>query len=771
YEAYLERIPPEDREPFIAVIQEGLRSKEPFAFEHRAIHADGSLRWLQCRGELVLDRVGNPLQMLGTAQDVTKRKRAEAALQRRAEQAVRFQEALLELARANDPDLESALQRITRVDADALGVERVSVWFFDGGGSELRCRVLFTRPDGSYGGGTALQAADLPDYFAALRERRVVAAHDAIADPATHEFADEYLRPLGITSMLDVPIWRRGEVFGVVCHEHVGPRREWMIEEQDFAASIADMVSLALEASERVQAERARAETQAAETANRAKSQFLANMSHELRTPLNAIIGYSEMLLEEAGELGQAELVPDLEKIRTAGKHLLGLINDILDLSKIEAGKMELYLERFEVAQLIHEVGSTVRPLIEKRGSTLALRLGELGQMRADSTKVRQILLNLLSNAGKFTEQGSVTLEAERERGRLTFRIRDTGIGMTPEQVAKLFQPFTQVDASTTRRYGGTGLGLTISKRFAAIMGGTIQVESEPGVGTTFTLHLPAEVADPVTAHSPAASDPAAVAAEVLEAADSADPTVLVIDDEVSAREVIGRMLTRQGMRVLHAASGEQGLRLARTHRPDVITLDVMMPGMDGWTVLGALKADPLLAEIPVVMVSMVDEKNRGYSLGAAKYLTKPVERGKLIAVLRQLLGNVSESAPLLVVEDDPAVRHMLCEMLQREGWEVVEAPNGRVGLQRVDERRPALVVLDLMMPDVDGFEFLQALRGREAGRKIPVVVLTARPVTQEERRRLEGRVEQVLHKGTYSHEELLQEIRGALAAAPPRAE
>ncbi|MGI9180792.1 MAG: PAS domain S-box protein [Longimicrobiaceae bacterium] len=263
YEAYLERIPPEDREPFNAVIQEGLRSREPFAFEHRAIHADGSLRWLQCRGELVLDRVGNPLQMLGTAQDVTKRKRAEAALQMRAEQAVRFQEALLELARANDPDLESALQRITRVDADALGVERVSVWFFDGGGSELRCRVLFTRPDGSYGGGTALQAADLPDYFAALRERRVVAAHDAVSDPATHEFADEYLRPLGITSMLDVPIWRRGTMIGVVCHEHVGPRREWTIEEQDFAASVADMVSLVLEASERVQAERAARETEA----------------------------------------------------------------------------------------------------------------------------------------------------------------------------------------------------------------------------------------------------------------------------------------------------------------------------------------------------------------------------------------------------------------------------------------------------------------------------------------------------------------------------
>ncbi|HEV2129833.1 MAG TPA: response regulator [Longimicrobiaceae bacterium] len=522
----------------------------------------------------------------------------------------------------------------------------------------------------------------------------------------------------------------------------------------------------------RLETERARAEAQAAEAANQAKSQFLANMSHELRTPLNAIIGYSEMLIEEAEELGQAELVPDLEQIRAAGKHLLGLINDVLDLSKVEAGKMELYLERFEVAPLIHEVASTVRPLIEKRGNMLTLRLGALGQMRADSTKVRQILLNLLSNAGKFTEQGTITLSAEREKDAqggewILFQVSDTGIGMTPEQLTQLFTPFTQADASTTRRYGGTGLGLTISKHFAEMMGGTITVESEPGMGTTFTVHLPAAVADPATARLPAA-DPAALPVTVLEASVPASPTILVIDDEPSAREVIGRMLTRQGMQVLHAASGEQGLQLARTHRPDVITLDVMMPGMDGWTVLGALKADPLLAEIPVVMVSMVDEKNRGYSLGAAEYLTKPVDRGKLVSVLRQLLGNGAERAPVLVVEDDPSIRQILRRMLEHEGWEVGEAQNGRIGLERVDERRPALVVLDLMMPEVDGFEFLQALRGREAGRKIPVVVLTARPVTQEERRRLEGRVEQVLHKGTYSHDELLQEIRSALQAAPP---
>ncbi len=508
----------------------------------------------------------------------------------------------------------------------------------------------------------------------------------------------------------------------------------------------------------RLEAERARAEAQAAETANQAKSQFLANMSHELRTPLNAIIGYSEMLIEEANELGQEEFIPDLEKIRSSGKHLLGLINDVLDLSKVEAGKMDLYLETFEVERIVREVASTVQPLLEKRTNTLTLDLGEPGLMRADQTKVRQILLNLLSNAGKFTEGGAVTLAVERQRDRLIFRVSDTGIGMTPEQLARLFQPFTQADSSTTRKYGGTGLGLTISKHFAEMMGGSIQVESEPGVGTTFTAYLPVAIADPRAAPpEPSAEQPAAeeVAAEEVSAG-----TVLVIDDEPSAREVIGRMLRKEGFRVIAAASGEEGLRLARERRPDVITLDVMMPGMDGWAVLGTLKGDPELARIPVVMVSMVDEKNLGYSLGAAEYLTKPVERAGLVGVLRKHLGDGAAGDPVLVVEDDPITRELLRRLLEAEGLEVVTAENGRIGLERVDERRPALVILDLMMPEVDGFEFLQTLRGRESGRQIPVVVLTAKEVSEEDRKRLQGRVEQVLQKGTRSPDELLEEVR-----------
>ncbi len=501
----------------------------------------------------------------------------------------------------------------------------------------------------------------------------------------------------------------------------------------------------------------------AAEAANETKSQFLANMSHELRTPLNAIIGYSEMLIEEAEDAEQEDFIPDLEKIRSAGKHLLGLINDILDLSKVEAGKMELYLERLSVEQVLQEVASTVRPLVEKNGNRLELRAGgALGQMRADQTKVRQILLNLLSNASKFTEQGTIALSAERERDAqgaewVLFQVRDTGIGMTSEQLARLFQPFTQADASTTRRYGGTGLGLTISKHFVEMMGGEISVESEPGRGTTFTMRLPAEVPDPKEAQRTLA--PAVPIATAVPAAqtDSAH-TVLVVDDEQSAREMIRRMLAKEGFRVLQAASGEEALRCAREQRPDVITLDVMMPGTDGWAVLGALKADPALRDIPVVMVTVVDDKKLGYALGAADNLTKPVDRERLAEVLRRHLDHPGVGQ-VLVVEDDASTREMLRRTLEREGWAVLEAENGRVALERVEKHHPSVVLLDLMMPEVDGFEFLEALRDREEGRHIPVVVLTAKDVDEEDRRRLRGRVEKVLQKGAYRREDLLAEI------------
>jgi signal transduction histidine kinase/CheY-like chemotaxis protein len=512
---------------------------------------------------------------------------------------------------------------------------------------------------------------------------------------------------------------------------------------------------------------------EAAEQANRTKSAFLANMSHELRTPLNAIIGYSEMLQEEAEDTGSTEAIPDLKKIHGAGKHLLALINDILDLSKIEAGKMELFLETFEVRTLVDEVRATIHPLIEKNGNVLELDCPpDVHGMHADVTRVRQILFNLLSNASKFTEGGTVRLQVRREEDGdgdgdvVVFRVTDTGIGMTPEQLGKLFQAFSQADASTSRKYGGTGLGLVICRRFAQMMGGDVSVESTMGEGSIFTVRLPARVKRPVKEATIVPTTAAALGLTIPTQAAPIDPsgpskgTVLVIDDDPNACELMVRSLSKEGFRVLTATEGVDGLRLAREFHPHVITLDVLMPGMDGWSVLRELKADPKLANIPVIMITMADDRSTGYALGASDYLTKPIDRERLAASVQKYRHG---GQAVLVVEDDDDTREMMVRTLANDGWTVREAANGRVALERVQEAVPELILLDLMMPEMDGFEFISHLRENEAWHAIPVVVLTAKDITAEDHLRLQGNVRKVFRKASFSRDELVEEIRAAI--------
>jgi PAS domain S-box-containing protein len=501
---------------------------------------------------------------------------------------------------------------------------------------------------------------------------------------------------------------------------------------------------------------------QQAEAANRAKSSFLANMSHELRTPLNAIIGYSEMLQEEAEDLGQEDLKPDLQKINAAGKHLLGLINAVLDLSKIEAGKMDLYLETIDVVSMVEDTAAVLQPLMIKNDNELRIHCPDtVGSMRADLTKVRQAVFNLLSNACKFTKEGTIRLDVAREAVNgedwVTFAVSDTGIGMTPEQVEKLFQEFSQADASTTRDYGGTGLGLALSRRLCRMMGGDITVESEVGKGSTFTIRLPAEVRDPT-------AEPVRAPVSQPQARAEGASTVLVIDDDATVRDLLQRFLGKEGFHVVSASEGEEGLRLAREMHPDAITLDVMMPGMDGWAVLSALKADPDVSDIPVIMLTIVDDKNLGYTLGAADYLTKPVDHDRLVSLLEKYRRDHSPGN-VLVVEDDPSSRRTLRQMLKKEGFEVAEAENGRVALEHVARSRPSVILLDLMMPQMDGFEFVADLRSREEWRTIPVVVVTTKDITQEDRLRLNGYVTQVIQKGTYGRDALLAEVRDLVRA------
>ena len=460
------------------------------------------------------------------------------------------------------------------------------------------------------------------------------------------------------------------------------------------------------------------------------------------------------MLAEEAEDgVEPAELAADIGKIEGNARHLLGLINDVLDLSKVESGKMEAYAETFDVAAMVQDVASTVGALMEKKANQLALRLGSgLATMHSDITRIRQVLLNLLSNAAKFTDTGTITLSAERHPGPdgadwLAFTVADTGIGLTAEQLGKLFQRFQQADASTTRQFGGTGLGLALTKAFAALLGGRVEVSSKPGEGSAFTVHLPAMVP------APGAEQHAVEAAH--QAAIPPHDSVLVVDDDQSQLDLMSRFLIREGYTVSTAIDGATGLALARRLRPRAILLDVTMPGLDGWSVLSALKADPELASIPVVMVTFLAERALASSLGAADYVMKPVDWTRLRHVMERFRADEGD---VLVVDDEADTRQRTRQALEKDGWSVAEAANGKDALQQIGVNKPRLILLDLNMPVMDGFAFLRELRSRAGCESIPVVVLTAMDLTAEDRRRLRG-ASQVLHKGDTSLRELVEKL------------
>jgi signal transduction histidine kinase/DNA-binding response OmpR family regulator/HAMP domain-containing protein len=504
---------------------------------------------------------------------------------------------------------------------------------------------------------------------------------------------------------------------------------------------------------------------EASEVANRAKSQFLANMSHELRTPLNAIIGYSEILQEDASDTGQQQFVPDLKKIEGAGRHLLGLINDILDLSKVEAGKMDVFIEELDVPSLLLEVNAIIAPLADKNGNTLEISAPDaIGSIRTDRTKLKQCLLNVLSNANKFTHDGKLTLTVERlERSMIRMTISDTGIGMSEEQLGRLFQAFSQADASTTKRFGGTGLGLAITRHFCRLLGGDIAAKSELEKGSTFTIVIRDQSGEPQVGKAASEVEPATASPK------DRCVTVLIVDDDPASRDLLSTSLKREGYHTVQASGGDEALKLARKLRPDAITLDVLMPKTDGWAVLATLKGDADLCDIPVIMVTIAPDRAIGLSLGAAEVMTKPVDRSELAALLRHLL---SRDGPILVVEDDLATRETVRNTIEKLGRAVAEVTNGNEALSWLSANPvPALILLDLMMPEMDGFEFLDAFNRNPEWRYVPVVVITAKQLTAAERGLLSVRT--IIEKGVSIDRDIAAIIGNAVGRPPssPRTE
>jgi len=585
----------------------------------------------------------------------------------------------------------------------------------------------------------------------ALLEGKVIHVADVLADP-DYTFA-EAQRLGDFRTILGVPMLREGVPIGVLTltRSQVRPFTDKQIE---LVTTFADQAAIAIENVRLF--DEIQEKSRQLQLASQHKSQFLASMSHELRTPLNAIIGLTEMMVGNAARFGTEKAQEPLQRVHRAGTHLLGLINQVLDLSKIEAGKLELNTEQVSLAPLIDEVVGTARQLAEQNKNRLVVECQpHLAPIAADPMRLRQILLNLLSNACKFTKQGEVALRVRRlvdGHDWVEFSVSDTGIGMTAEQQAKLFEEFSQADASTARRYGGTGLGLAITRKLARMMGGDVTLTSEPGRGSIFTVRLPgagstAEVA--VDGRPPARTE-----------------CVLVIDDDATARELISDHLQSEGFSVVAAAGGLEGLKLAKELRPTAITLDAMMPDLDGWSVLAALRQDPELTDIPVIMVTILDEQRRGVALGAAGYLTKPIDRERL----RRLLGRFRASArptKVLLVEDDPDQRTRLCGWLEGQQWIVQEAENGRDALTHLRAGKPDVILLDLMMPEMDGFAVVAALQKEATWRDIPVIVITSRDLDARDRERLNSGVQSVLVKEMFRPADLVERIRRVVHAKP----
>jgi len=762
-EFWLDRLHPEDRDRVLSEFPNLLRQGHN-VIEYRFLRADGTYRWVRDEQRLLRDADGEPVEVVESWSDITVRKEAELALQKQTGFVELLQAAATAANEASTVEdaVRFCLDRVAQHTGWPLGHAYMAAG--DGSGTLVP---------------TGLWHCDAPERFARFRAATAGTPLGAGVGPAGRALlsgAPEWI--LGDRAAPDDPRTAAAAADGIRAGFGfpVTVGREVVAALEFFACDATPPDPALLKVMTNIGAqlgrviERRRAEEtlrqakEAAEDASRAKSSFLANMSHELRTPLNAIIGFTRLVMRRAKEALPVKQFENLEKILASSEHLLSLINSILDLAKVEAGRMEVKPSEFALTPVLDLCLRTVEPLVKTEGVRLVRDVADPPAMlRTDEEKLRQILINLLSNAIKFTQAGSVTLRVRPAGEDIAFAVIDTGIGIPAEALSAIFEEFHQVDNSATRSHSGTGLGLAISHRLARLLGGRIEVESREGRGSTFTLSIPARIAGaPERGPSPPKPAPAPATAPR-----SGSKLVLAIDDDPNVVYLLQENLADAGYTVVGASSGPEGLRMARTLQPRAITLDIMMPGTDGWQVLHALKTDPQTRDIPVVLISIVDQKELGFRLGATDYMVKPFEREALIGALARI---APDNERILVIDDDPNVPDLVRQLLDPEHCTVDWVADGAAGLERIAQARPSVILLDLLMPRMDGLTFLDALQADPVARTIPVVVLTAAELDSTEREMLRERVLGLIDKQGLDRAALIREVQRVLPLPEPEA-
>ncbi len=736
---------PEDHDRVMQSLRDYLDQKaETYDVELRMRHKDGSWRWIRSRGKALRDESGKPLRMAGSHSDVTASKQAEEAIRRRNE----YLAASSEISKiiTSTLDLNTIFARTVNLIVERFDFYHASIFIVE----ETGFNAVIRESTGAAGAEMKKNAHSLPVNSNSIvgkvtSEGKPVVVNDVRQNPFHKP------NPLLPETRAEaaIPLKVGSRIIGAI---DIQSTEVDAFKEDDVAVlqTLADQIAVSIDNARSYQV--SQQAVREMREADRVKSQFLANMSHELRTPLNSIIGFSRVILKGIDGPVTDLQKQDLTAIYNSGQHLLSLINDILDYSKIEAGKMELAFDEVNMADVVNSVLSTMTGYVKDKPVNLkSVVEPNLPTVRADTIRLRQVLLNLLSNAAKFTDEGDIVVKVEtkigdNKRRHMQISVTDSGPGIAKQDQEKLFQAFSQVDDSPTRKTGGTGLGLAICQELVRMHGGTIWVESEVGKGSTFRFTLPLFHKEDETAPAPA------------------QKIILAIDDDRQVISLYERYLQPQGYEVVALTEPARAVERAKALKPFAITLDVMMPAIDGWQVLDMLKADPETRAIPIIVCSILEDQEKGFSLGAADYLTKPILEDDLLNALDRLNADGS-IRDVLVIDDDPNDLRLLGKILNDDGrYKAILAEGGLVGWSLLSSGKPPhAVALDLFMPDLNGFEILGRMRADEKLRDIPTVVISGVELTAEQRKQLSEFGQSLLAKGSFSEKELLSTIQRAL--------